>query len=717
MSDSMGSTNCEDATHLTGKDSSFFDKSIGIRIFLGLSFTFVIFLCLHFREVNVESLELNTVAPRYVVAQIDFTFLDEEATIILRQEAVREIGKIYQLEENSVHQRRSEFEKFLLANQQWRERIPDSTLEQMYRAADLLEKTLLSLRFTDPRTLIRMEDVGLPTEGYQIYTPGDLTHLVKLPAQIWSYVQERTYGQEIFSTGTTGFILDYFKANPWKLTEDIAPQRAIRKKLQLRVPEKYTNVSAGSRIIDQGEKVTARHIEMLQAMKKALGESRNLWHPATISGSALLALILTAMCAGFMQVTQPKVMQSNRQLSVLITVILLTLGLAKVVEFFLLTTSGNLLEAVKYPLLAPFAAILLCSLMNFNIAAFSTVFLSVLLSMMLPFVKTGFMITNLVAAIVAILGGRSLYKRKEIFVVCFKAWLCCILIIFALHLAANTYRDVGMWTDFLSTGLFMGVTAILVVGLLPLLESGFNIMTNVTLMEYMDPSHPLLRRMTIEAPGTYQHSLVVGSLAETAALAIGGNGLFCRVATLFHDVGKMITPQYFTENQQGGVNIHQLLTPLESAQVIMAHVKEGAILARTGGLPEKFVEVIQEHHGTTLVYYFYRKQLELVDNDLSKIEEQSFRYSGPKPQTKESAIIMIADSFEAASRSLEKMDEPSLTALINRLTREKADDGQFDECSLTFEELSTIKRVLVNTLVASGHARVKYPAKLEGGKI
>lgn len=704
--------NFEDATQLTAsREQAFFDKSPGIRLMLGLTFAAMLFLFLHFREVSVDMLEINTIAPRYVVAQIDFTFLDDEATIILKQEAVREIGKIYQLDENAVRQRRADFEKFLLADQQWRERIPDSTLEEMYKAVDLLERSLLSLRFTDPRTLAHMEDVGMSIQGYQVYSLGDLNQQVKLPAQIWNYVQDYTFNRDDFPDGTTVFILDYFKSHPWKIIEDATPQRTLRKRLQARVPDKYTQVSAGSRIIDQGEKVTTRHIAMLQAMKKALSDSRNLWHPATLTGSALLALVLTAICAAFLYVTQPAVMKSNTQLFLLITVVLMTLGLAKVVEFFLLTTSGNLLEAVKYPLLVPFAAILLCSLMNFNIAAFSAVFLSVVLAIMLPFVRQGFMLTNLAVAMVAILGSRTLKKRKEIFAVCAKAWVACILMILAFHLGSNTFRDSAMVTDFLSTGLFMGVTAVLVVGLLPLLESGFNIMTNVTLMEYMDPSHPLLRRMTIECPGTYQHSLVVGNLAENAAAAIGANGLFCRVATLFHDVGKMVTPQYFTENQQGGMNIHQLLTPHESAQVIMAHVTEGVALSRKAGLPEKFIDIIREHHGTTLVYYFYRKQLELVGNDLSRVEEREFRYSGPKPQTKESAIIMIADSLEAASRSLEKVDEASLTDLITRLIREKAEDGQFDECNLTFQELNTVKSTMVNALLAAGHSRIKYPSR------
>ena len=702
----------EDSVALTAaKEQGFFDKNTALRVLLGLLFTGALFFFLHFREVRVEMLELGSTAPRYVVAQVDFSFLDDEATIILKQEAVRGLGKIYRLDENAIRQRRGDFEKYLLADQRWRERVQDSSLEDMYSAVDLLEKSLLNARFTDPRTLGKMERVELPTTGYRIYTPASQEAPIRLPQTIWGSLQDQSFEESELPLGTVNFVLEYFRQQPWQVLEDTSPQRALRKRLQSRVPDKYTRVNAGSRIIDQGERVTPRHISMLQAMKKSLGESRNLWHPATLLGSLLLAALITAISAAYLSVTQPHVIHSNRQIFLLMTVVLLTLILAKVVEFFLLTTSGNLMEAVKYPLLVPFAAILLCSLMNFGIAAFVTAFLAIVMAMFLPFGRQGFLITNLAAALVAILSSRTLRKRKEIFGVCAKAWLSCVLIILAIHLSNNTYRDAAMLTDMLSTGLFMGGTAVLVVGLLPLLESGFNIMTNVTLMEYMDPSHPLLRRMTIEAPGTYQHSIVVGNLAEAAAAAIGANGLFCRVSTLFHDIGKMVTPQYFTENQQGGVNIHQLLTPHESAQVIMAHVPEGVAMARKAGLPEKFIDIIKEHHGTTLVYFFYRKQIEQMGNDSSLVDQREFRYSGPKPQTREAAIVMIADSFEAASRSLERMDEEALTGLVEGIVREKSEDGQFDECNLTFQELRIVKRTLVSSLVAAGHARVKYPKR------
>jgi putative nucleotidyltransferase with HDIG domain len=390
---------------------------------------------------------------------------------------------------------------------------------------------------------------------------------------------------------------------------------------------------------------------------------------------------------------------------------LLTLGLAKATEFFLLNSSTRLFEIVRYPLFVPFAAILLCSLLTFGVATFAVGFLTILLAMALVFDSPGFMIMNFVAAIVAILTTRSLRRRKDVFIVCAKAFLACLLVSLALHLYNGTFWNLGFLSDALSSAISLLLTAILVVGLMPLLESSFKVMTDATLMEYMDPNNDLLRRLSIEAPATYQHAVLVGNMAETAALAIAANGLFCRVATLYHDIGKMTTPQYFTENQPPGTNVHQLLTPSESAQVILAHVPEGVAMARKAGLPEQFIDIIKEHHGTTLVYYFYRKQLEAMGGDKSQVDEKEFRYAGPKPRSKESAIIMIADSLEAASRSLDQVNEETLTELANRLIRDKVEDGQFDESLLTFEEMAIVKATLVKTLLASSHSRVKYPKR------
>lgn len=699
-------------------EQGFFDKSKTIRYLVVFIFAMTLFAYLHFREVQVEILEINSVAPNYIVSQIDFNFSDDEATVIMRQDALRDIGKIYLISQKDIRQKRLEFDNFLLYNQAWHEQQKEGeAFHELYQASEMMEKALDQLRLTDAHTLDKMKDLGFPTQNYEIYTPNTLFEQTLLPSFIWEEIKQKYFPAKNFDSLVTALIIEFFKTSHWHIEEDIPTQRLLRKRVQAEVPEKMTHVSAGNRIIDQGDKVTARHVAMLQAMKESLSESRNLSSPFTLLGSSLMTLLLLGIYIAYFKSHYPLLLLSNRKLFLLVTILVITMGLSKLTEFFILNSRSSMAEIFRYPLLVPLAAILICSLLSTSVATFSTGFLSVVSAFALAFEWEGFLLLNLVVSIVAILSMRSLRRRKEIFVVCLKAWICGVVAIIALHLYDS---HLGYWpilSDIFSLSFFMLLTAILAVGFLPLLETGFKIMTDVTLMEYMDPNNDLLRRLTIEAPGTYQHSVVVGNLAEAAALAINANGLFCRVATLYHDVGKMATSQYFTENQLGEVNIHQLLTPQESAQVIMSHVAEGVSLAREAGLPEPIIDIIKEHHGTTLVYYFYRKQVEKMGGDKSKIDEREFRYTGPKPRSKESGIIMISDSFEAASRSLEKVNEDTLTELIDRIVREKIDDGQFDQCLLTFEELSIVKRVLVKTLLAAGHSRVKYPAAEKKGFI
>lgn len=708
MSDRKSALDKEEELQLSG-EQGFFDKSKIIRYLVICIFALTLFAYLHFREVQVDIPELNSNAPNYIVSQIDFNFPDDEATVIMRQDALRDIGKIYQISQNDIHQKRLEFENFLLYNQAWHEQSEGGAFQELYQASETMEQALTQLRLTDAHTLERMKELGFPTQNYQVYTPNTLFEQTLLPSFIWEEIKKKYFPVTNFDSLVTSLIIEFFKNSHWHIEEDIPTQRLLRKRVQAEVPEKMTHVSAGNRIIDQGDRVTARHIAMLQFMKEALGESRHLSSPLTLLGSLILALLLLGIFIAYFQVNYPLLLVSNRKLFLLVTILVMTMGLAKLTEFFILNSKNSMSEIFRYPLLIPLAAILICNLLSSSVATFSSGFLAVVSAFALAFEWEGFLLLNLVASVSAILCTHSLRRRKEIFVVCLKAWLCAVIAIIAFHLYTNHLNYWPILANIFSAGFFMLLTAVLVVGFLPLLETGFKIMTDVSLMEYMDPNNDLLRRLTIEAPGTYQHSVVVGNLAEAAAIAIGANGLFCRVATLYHDVGKMTTSQYFTENQLGEVNIHQLLTPQESAQVIMAHVAEGVALAREAGLPEPIIGIIKEHHGTTLVYYFYRKQIEKMRGDKSMVDEREFRYAGPKPRTKESGIIMITDSFEAASRSLEKLNEESLTELIERIVREKIDDGQFDQCLLTFEELSIVKRVLVKTLLAAGHSRVKYP--------
>ncbi|MBC2600868.1 HD family phosphohydrolase [Puniceicoccus vermicola] len=263
------------------------------------------------------------------------------------------------------------------------------------------------------------------------------------------------------------------------------------------------------------------------------------------------------------------------------------------------------------------------------------------------------------------------------------------------------------------------ITGVVILGFLPLLERLFNYTTDITLLEYTDFNHPLLRRMQVEAPGSYHHSLMVANLSENAAAEIGANPLACRACALFHDIGKIVKPEYFTENQRSGRNPLIEQKPSMSAVIIKRHVKEGVELARKYKLPKVFVDVIRQHHGTSLIQYFYREainrrersQLPLFsDISAETVEENTYRYDGPKPDFVESAIILFADSIEAASRSLQKVNAQSVGELLDRIFQSRIEDGQLDECPLTLQQVAIIKQSFTRTLLNSLHTRIAYPS-------
>lgn len=251
------------------------------------------------------------------------------------------------------------------------------------------------------------------------------------------------------------------------------------------------------------------------------------------------------------------------------------------------------------------------------------------------------------------------------------------------------------------------LVAVLASFLLPLLESVFGILTDVRLLELSNLNNPLLRRLAVEAPGSYNHSVIVGTLAEAAAEAVGANALFCRVAACYHDVGKMLKPGYFVENQQDGVNRHDRLSPHMSALVIASHVKEGIELARSYGLPPQVLDVIPQHHGTRRINYFYQKAVEAVGP--AAILDSDYRYPGPKPQTRESALLMMADSIEAASRTLDAPSPARFKGMIRTIVSDIVLDEQLSECELSFADLERASAAFLGCLCSVYHHRIDYP--------
>ncbi len=267
-------------------------------------------------------------------------------------------------------------------------------------------------------------------------------------------------------------------------------------------------------------------------------------------------------------------------------------------------------------------------------------------------------------------------------------------------------------SDMLVDGLWYaggaGAAGLLMTALLPFLERWFGIQTDISLLELSDPNHILLRQLVQRAPGTYNHSINVASIAEAAADAIGANGLLCRVGAYFHDIGKMRKPEYFVENQAGGENRHDDLVPTMSTLVIISHVKDGTEMARQHHLPQRIIDMIEQHHGTTLVEYFFMRAAEKSEDE-HRVDDSSFRYPGPRPQTAEAAVLMLADSVEGATRTLREPAPSRIENLVSSITQKKVDDGQFDECPLTLQQIRSIESSLVKSLNAMYHARVRYP--------
>ena len=252
------------------------------------------------------------------------------------------------------------------------------------------------------------------------------------------------------------------------------------------------------------------------------------------------------------------------------------------------------------------------------------------------------------------------------------------------------------------------VTSIIVLGISPVFEYFFGTLTNISLLELADFHHPLLELLIQEAPGTYHHSLIVGNLSESAAKAIGANALLSRVGAYYHDIGKLQKPEYFSENQDRTNNKHDTLSPEMSKLVIMNHVREGSELAKKYKLNPLLIDFIEQHHGNSLVYYFYRRALESPKED-QEVKEEGFRYPGPKPNSKETAIVLLADSVEAAARSIKEPNSTKIEDLVHKVINNKFIDRQLDECDLTLKDLEKISAVFIKLLCGIYHSRASYP--------
>ncbi len=682
---------------------------------LGLLFVLALFLFLHFRKVPVLTLEPGSSAKRYVVAEVDFFYPDESATLFIKNEAASSVGMLYRIEEEEIRKEIADFQRKLTQNEPLWRQIAKEGFDSLAVALSLLSSELLQSRFADLETIQRIHELSplelsIQTHPFYVFIPGD-NYKGRLPPAFWDALG-KCFAEEGTSLSLISQVLTYFKQVSFRFAEDGRTRGSLQRLITSKIPVQMTYLRSGERIIDQGEEVLGRHVAMLDAMRAALSERRHLGDPKALAGSLVLSLLFTIVALLYLRKRHQDILKSGRKLALLVTIAILNIFVASVVEFLLDHERTSWLDPVRFALYVPLSSLLVTCLLSFRLAIFSTLFLSTLFVLGLPVESVPFLVINVLVSIVIALFVREAARRKELFFAALKAWLFALVFIVAFQLYELSPFTFSTVHEIASTLIFLISTVILALGLLPLFEYSFQVLTNMTLMEWMDPSNALLKRLMLEAPGTYQHSLLVGNLAEAAASEIGANALFCRASALYHDIGKLANPEYFAENSRG-VDMHQLLTPEESVKVIIGHVKEGVLLAQKAGLPDPFVDIIRQHHGTSLVIYFYHKAMEQAA-DKHAILEDNYRYSGPKPTSKESTLIMIADSAEAAVRSLENTSEEVISRLLDTIIVHRTSDHQFDDSPLSFAELSKVKAVLLKNLLALRHPRIKYPAHHPG---
>lgn len=445
----------------------------------------------------------------------------------------------------------------------------------------------------------------------------------------------------------------------------------------------------------------------------------------------VIALLFFATAIVQLWINRPGTFSQNSRVFLVFATIFVQLAVTKIVLVLSSEHAFKFLTPEMGWLLAPyaFAPLVLSVLLGRNHGLYAAVFVSLWSSVLFGRIDAPLLVISLISGFTAVYLTLQVRRRGQLIRagvgVGLAIWLSSLSfgMIGPINLFPPMDNDWGMIG--LQSALTLGngiITAMIVGGALPMLEHLFQITTDVSWLELSDLNHPLLRRMTIEAPGTYHHSLVVANLAEAAAEKIGANATLCRVCAYFHDVGKLVKPEYYTENMNFERNPHDDLAPTMSALIIIAHVKEGVDLALTHGLNKQIIDVIQQHHGTSLVYYFYQRAIQqqedaraggkimnIREDDIPEVQEESFRYTGPKPQTKESAIVSLADIVESASRSLEKPTPQKIEQLVNELIEERIADGQLDECDLTLGELRVIAERFRFTLMTMLHTRIAYP--------
>ncbi|WP_195948614.1 HD family phosphohydrolase [Clostridium saudiense] len=623
--------------------------------------------------------------------------IDEEATKAKEQEVTAKVEKKFTLK-NEIKIEASEniksfFDKLInLKSNDIDEKSKISELKKIdaFKLSDAEYKTLLDLN-VDKDTELQWIALTAIDKGYEKQIEEDNSEDI---AEAKTIVDDYLSSQELESN--IEVILremceSQIKANYFfdQSKTDEAVKEALKSVSKVMIKKNQT-------IVKEGEPITQQQINILTELG-LVGEDLSKDYIYTYIILAFFVLFVLGMQYMYLKKEKKEILIDTKLVFLILLLNLLSVISARVFTF----VSLFIIPIACAPILM---TVFLDSKISIVINSLNLLFVTVIVGFDPQVILIG-----IVSTIVSSTTLKKISKRNDIlYSTVYVAAAVAVVILSSGILLYNNIKQILLDVILAVFGAF--ISGILAMGLLPFLESSFSLVTNMKLLELSNPNNPLLKRLLMEAPGTYHHSVMVANLAEVAAEEVGANPMLVRVGAYYHDVGKIKRPFFFGENQLGGTNPHDKISPTLSTTIIISHVKDGLELAKEYDIPKVVSDMIVQHHGTTLVKYFYYTLKNSSENP-DEIREEDFRYPGPKPQSKEAAIIMMADSVEAAVRSIQEPTLEKIEDMVNNIVKDKMNSNQLNECDLTFRELEVIKACFLRVLKGIYHHRIEYPTE------
>lgn len=693
--------------------ASFFRNSTTQKV-LGVMLFFSVTILIVFSSFSPKQVMLkpDEVAQADIQSKINAVVIDERQTDELRKQAADKVQKVYQEDKYALVNTNDDINRFFNSVTGILSTADEDHLPPLH---DLIESTNTlrdeaNLQLHSP-TLAQYivnaqpEDLELIRQAALSVVQNLLNKPVTDEALPDIYQQAQTQIDSMGYSRTARDIIKLVAINslrPNLIYNAEATAEAIQEASNAIQPVQK-NIKAGEIIVRAGDRVTVEQISILEQ----LGIQRTQSYTSTLIGAGLFVLLTFWVLIQFLRRYYSDIFKDDRLMLLIGLVFIIILLLTRFLTMIKISDNAEINSLVGY--LAPVAAgsMLIAILLDNRLAHFLTLVMALYVGLITEGNQLFYGITAFVGGTVGVFQVYRLSQISDLAKSALYVALANIVTIVTLSMIGGSLS----W-NLILVGILIGaingiLSAILMIGALPYLESAFSITSMIKLLELSNPNHFLLKRLLLEAPGTYHHSLMVGNLAEASAESIGANPLLVRVGAYYHDIGKLKRPEYFVENQRGFENPHEKIAPALSALIITSHVKDGLEYARDAHLPEVVNDFIAQHHGNSLTRYFYGRALE-EDRD-GTISEDSFRYEGPKPQNKEVALVMLADSVEAAIRSLQEPTDAKIREMVKKIIKDKLNDGQLESCDLTFKDLDTITQSFCTILEGMYHKRIEYP--------